>query len=373
MTTFSHALMHTSAGRLRTRAAAPIIMFAALASLAGCAQEAPAATDTLAIAAIPVRIAQVAVQSAAEPVRATGILAGRLETALSFKVGGVVARIHVREGDEVRAGQLLATLDPVEIDAAVSKARSAAEQAERDLRRIERLYADSVATLAQLERAGTGAMVANADLRAASFNRRFAAISAPSAGTVLRRLAEPDEQLSSGSAVLVLRSAAGGAVVRVGLADRDVVRLRTGAPATVRFDAYPGETFTGRVTEIAAAADAGTGTYGVEVAIDATGRSLATGLVGAVQIVPATDATLLTVPITALVEADGDSASVFVLGGNGRTVRRQQVRVAFVRDGRVALRAGVAAGARVVVDGASYLQDGAAVRLLTDVAPESVP
>src|SRR5688572_778132 len=176
-----------------------------------------------------------------------GLVAGKDEARLGFKVGGVVARVLVDEGDAVRAGQTLALLDPVEFDAQVSKAQSAAEQAGRDLARARALYRDSVTTLAQLEQATLGADVAAADLRAARFNRRHAAIVVSAPGVVLRRLAEPSEQVTPGQPVLVLRGQGGGVVLRAGLADRDAVRVRRGDAATVRFDAYPGETFDARV------------------------------------------------------------------------------------------------------------------------------
>ena len=85
---------------------------------------------------LPSGVAPVTDDSAAQPVTATGVVALRDEIALSFKIGGVVSQVLVREGESVRAGQLLATLDLREIDAQVSKAQSAATKAERDLARI---------------------------------------------------------------------------------------------------------------------------------------------------------------------------------------------------------------------------------------------
>src|SRR5262249_56130022 len=80
------------------------------------------------------------------PIIATGTLVPKDQAALSFKVGGVIAQIAVDPGDEVKAGQVLATLDLREVDAGLAKAKSHAEQAERDLSRAKRLYADSVVT-----------------------------------------------------------------------------------------------------------------------------------------------------------------------------------------------------------------------------------
>src|SRR5262249_9666424 len=146
-------------------------------------------------------------------------------------------------------------------------AQSAEEKAKRDVTRFERLYKDSVVTLVQLQDARTALSVASADLDATVFNQRYATIVAPAGGTVLARKQNPGELISSGAPVLTLGSSARGAVVRVGLPDRDVVQVQVDNPAVVRFDAYPDKVFAGRVSEIAAAASAGTGTYAVEIAL----------------------------------------------------------------------------------------------------------
>jgi len=351
------------------RVAAVLALGIALTGTTACGRDADAraagAAAPAATNGTPVRTAPVLVARAAEPVRATGVVAGKDEARLGFKVGGVVARVLVDEGDVVRAGQTLALLDPVEIDAQVSKAQSAAEQAERDLARVRALYRDSVTTLAQLEQATLGAQVAAADLRAALFNRRHAAIVAPAAGVVLRRLAEASELVAPGQPVLVLRGQAGGTVLRAGLADRDAVRVRRGDAATVRFDAYPGETFDARVAQIAAAAAPGTGTYEVELALDARGRAIASGLVGRAEIAVAAPTDVRLVPIESVVEADGDSGWVYAIAGTGAATRarRVPVAIAFVRGAQAAIRAGLDDVTAVVTDGAAYLEDGARVRV----------
>src|SRR5262245_50620066 len=100
-------------------------------------------------APVAVRVAPIVFERVSPPITATGTLGPKEEVPLSFKIGGVVAQILVDEGQAVRKGQTLASLELAEIDASVTRARSAAEKAERDLARARRLYADSVATLEQ--------------------------------------------------------------------------------------------------------------------------------------------------------------------------------------------------------------------------------
>jgi RND family efflux transporter MFP subunit len=311
---------------------------------------------------IAVRAASVTDTTLARPIVATGTVAPKDEIALSFKMGGVIARMTVDPGDEVRAGQTLATLQLREIDAALAKARSAVEKAERDLARARRLYRDSVVSLSQLQDTETGAEVARADLDAAAFNRRYAVIVAPTAGTVLRRSAEPGENISSGSTVLVLGSQVRGNIVEVGLADRDLVSVRKGDPAIAQFDALPGRSFQGRVTQIDAAADPGTGAYGVEITLRDAG-SLVAGLVGRVEIHPGIGAPATLVPIEAILEADGNQATVYALSADSTRAEQRRVTVAFIAGSNVAVIGGLEGATAVLTDGAAYLDDGVAVKV----------
>lgn len=313
---------------------------------------------------VPVHTATVVVERVALPVTATGTLTPKEDVALSFKVGGVVSRVLVDEGQSVRAGQLLASLDLGEIDPAVSRARSAAEKADRDLVRARRLYADSVATLEQVQNAQTARDVAGADLESARFNRRHAVIVAPSAGVILRRQAEPGELVQPGAPILVLGSHSRGQVMRAGLADRDVMRVHPGDRAVVHFDALPGREFVGHVSEIAAAADPTTGTYRVEVSLAAIAEvALVSGLVGAVEIAPASDRALALVPAEAVLEADGSRGTVFTLTPDGRRARRRAVTLAFLIGDRIAVAAGLEGVRTIITDGAARLEDGRLVEV----------
>src|SRR6266540_2193332 len=200
-----------------------VVLLLALAACARGRTAAAPATD-----AVAVRVAPVSEDRLAPPVTASGTLGPKEEVTLSFKVGGVVSGRFVDEGRAVRAGDTLAELDLSEIDAAVTRARSAAEKAKRDLARARRLYADSVATLEQAQNAQTGRDVAHAELETTLFNRRYAVIVAPASGLILRRSAEPGELVQAGKAILTLGSHARGVVMRAWLADREVVRIRRG-------------------------------------------------------------------------------------------------------------------------------------------------
>jgi RND family efflux transporter MFP subunit len=313
--------------------------------------------------AVSVRAVTIESRSTAPRIVGTGTLAGKEEIKLSFKIGGVVAHIDVEEGARVAEGAVLAELSPTEIMSEVEKATQARQKAQRDLERLRELYRDSVATLEQMQDATTALDVAESNLKIARFNRDWSVIRAPASGVVLRKHVEASQLVSPGSTVLVLRTARRGLVLRVGLADRDAMRLRLGDRAAVHFDALPDETFDGAVAQIASAADERTGTYEVEIAVRTKGRTLASGLVGAIEITPRTASLHPVVPVEALVEGEGDSATVYVLSADEGRALRRRVKIAFLDGASAAVASGLAAGDRVITAGAAYVSDSTPVRL----------
>ena len=329
-----------------------------------CADEAapPAALEE----AQPVRLAPVRRAEAAAPVRGTGSLAGKEEARLSFKIPGFVESVLVDEGAVVTAGQLLATLKPEEASSRVTQARTAHEKALRDVARAEELHAAGVAPLRSVQDARTAEEAARAGLRMARFDAQHAEIRAPENGVVLARLAEANEMVSPGAPVLAFKSAAQGWIVRVGVADRDVVRLRLGDAVRVEANAYPGAPLIGRVAQIAAGAAPATGTFDVEVALEAGDRALFSGMAASVEISPSGGDPVALVPLAALAVGDGEAAVLFTLDAERKRARRLDVRVAFLAGDDAAIREGLAGVDSVVTDGVAYLRDGTLVRVLSD-------
>jgi membrane fusion protein, multidrug efflux system len=336
------------------------------ALLVGC--EKAAAPEIL--GPTPVRTQLTSSGSAVPPIDTNGIVVTKHEMRLSFKMGGVVRRIHVQEGDVVKQGQRLAEIELTEVGAQVEQARQMADKAERDLKRGENLYADQVISLEQLQDLRTQAAMAGAQFKSAQFNLGYSVISAPRDGMIMRKLAEERELVPAGAPVLVLGDSDRGYVVRAALADREIVHVKLGDKGNIRMDAFPGQPMTGTVVEIASAADQRTGMFPVEVHFDSPPPRLVSGLVARLRLAPTNDAPALTyVPMAALVEGDGNRASVFVVDG-GRAQRRE-VRVAFITADSIALESGLAAGVAVITDGALYLENGEAVEVLRDTTKQA--
>lgn len=323
-----------------------------------------------------------------ETITGTGRLSAREEIRLSFKTGGILSRFFVDEGDKVRAGQRLATLELEEIQAQNRKAELSVDQAainldnaqlalklaERDYRNAKGLFQDSVATLEQLENAEVQLDNARNRLQAAEkalelnrqnvevadYNLRYSTITAPTRGTILRKLAETGELVGPGNPVLLLGSEERTKVLRVDVTDREIVQLQEGVAATVHFDAYPGVSFSGRLIEKAALADPMTGTYTIEVAVAPGKYELLSGLIGRVSLAAGKATPLLRIPVDAISRGDGDQVSIFVVD-NG--LARKRILPVYKLDGESFLvRGGLTASDTVITSGVGYISDGDQVK-----------
>jgi len=354
---------HAYDGAWRTVTALAVLML-----LGACGKD--AITAQPAVEDLPVRVETATTRVLTETLKAIGQLAPRDQRRLSFKVGGVIESADFEQGQSVHAGQQLAMLRGTEVAAGVEQARQAAQKAARDLARGRALYADGVATKEQLQDLGTAAQMTEAALRSAEFNASFARIEAPCDGVVLAKLAQPGELVGPGQPVVVVGATDRGWVVKAALTDRQIVHVSQGDRGRVSFDAFPDRDFEVEVSTVASAADPRSGTFEVELAVaQPADVRFAQGLIGRVRLEQPMDhaVALPAIPVAALLEGEGERASVYVLAPDATNVHLVSIRIGRMVGGIVEVREGVKAGDRVVVEGAAYLREGTRVHVLETV------
>lgn len=301
-----------------------------------------------------------------------GEVRAREESALSFRVGGELVRRDVDVGDPVARGQLLAVLDPGDLQAQVraAEARLAAAQAQlkraaADRGRYAALAGEQLVSRSALDaqeaawRAADGeARAARAQLEVARNQAGYAELRAPADGVIAARHAEAGQVVAAGQAVFTL-AADGGREVAIALPESAVAGYSVGQPVEVELWTAPGERLRGRFREIAPAADPVTRTYAARVAIDdADAARVALGQ--SAQVHAAAAGSALSVPLSAVQGGDGGRATVWV-HEDGR-VRAVEVETGPFGAERVPVLSGLAADDRVVVAGAHLLREGQEVR-----------
>ena len=333
--------------------------------LAACGENQAAVTPP-ADEPIPVKTTPVVYGDQGRILKYSGLIASNAEARLSFKIGGIVSRIYVKEGDHVVAGQLLATLDLTEIDAQVQQATQNVDKAQRDENRIKNLYRDTVATLEQVQNAHTSLTVSTEALRIATFNREFAQIRAASSGTILQKIMNEGEYASAGSAVLLFNGVdRNDWVVRFGVSDKDWAILHKGDKASIAMDAYADHHFAGVITKLAEGADAD-GTYAAEVTISPEGHKLAPGLFCTLQLQPPAGRPYYFIPASALAEGDGSTGYIYTVNADRKTVKKLPIHIAFLQGDQMAVSNGLENVQQVVTKGVGYLTERSTVTLIPD-------
>lgn len=286
----------------------------------------------------------------------SGQLTTSQEARYAFKIGGVIAEILVENGEMVRKGQLLARLQPTEIEAGLSQAKLGLDKAERDYQRVSRLYADSVATLEQLQNVTTARDLAREQYESVRFNRDYANIRATADGFVVARIANAGEIAGPGQPIVAVQhTGKADWLVRVGVSDRDWALIREGDVAVVKLEAFPGEPLQGKVVRKQRNLNPYSGALTVEIAVNPVNLALANGLFAQVELRSSSKQLQQRIPYEALIEADGMQGFVFV--ANGQAVRKQAVTLAAITDNQVWISEGLAGIDSVLIGNSPFLNE----------------
>lgn len=309
--------------------------------------------ETIPVSILPLEKRQIDVR-----IQSAGTFTTDDEVFLSFKTGGIVQRVLVNEGDAVRKGQVLATLEMTEIDAAVEQARLAREKAQRDLLRARNLFADSVATREQVENAQTAFDLTERQLEAARFNGRFSTVRANADGYVLKKLVNEGQLVAPGTPVLQVNGAGKGRwILNAAVSDAEWAAIGIGDQALVRTGTEPGRPLRATVSGKSEGVDPYSGTFLVRLQVeDSKAHKLAYGLFGNAEIEASGKISGWQLPYESLLDGHGSEAYVFVTSDK-RNARRVKVEVDKVENGRVIIRSGLEEIPYLIVSGSAYLQD----------------
>ncbi len=312
----------------------------------------------------PKRTAVVKVVSVApQPLTVTTTAVGTIEpenrVVVAAQEEGLVTALLVREGDRVRRGDVLAMLDDRQLAAQLAEAQARLGEAEGQWRRARTLTQEGLITEADGDAARAAYEVAQARVEALRTRLSFTRIAAPVDGVVTVRHVELGDLVGSRAPVVEL--AAGRLVLRVPVSELDVVKLRVGDSCTVTVDALSQRAFPARIARIFPAADRASRQVTVEVVLEGAAPEIRPGFLARAELVVERLPAAILVPESVVLR--GSEYPTFVYVVEEDTARVRPVQVGLRRDGQAQILSGLAPGERVVVEGASFLRDGAAVRV----------
>ncbi len=263
-------------------------------------------------------------------------------------------RVHVQEGDVVRSGDKLFELDKTQLKLLLEREAANVKMLTAQVDTVGALLKDRAASVSELQVAEgelAEAKLAHAMLKEDLVN---CVIQSPVDGVV------GEVKLAQGT--MVTSSTELGVVfqlhpisVSVDYPIERLDSLKAGQPAEVKLDSFPNETFHGTVAGFSPNASTRTRVIAVNVNIDNEDSRLRGGITGYCRILPSKDS-VLTVPRVAVVRRKG-KAVVFCVD-QGKASLRPIETGAIVREGYVAVRAGLSEGDEVVIFGHEDLQEG---------------
>jgi membrane fusion protein (multidrug efflux system) len=235
--------------------------------------------------------------SASGTVNATGELVSPVTSEVAVRTPGRVGKVFVDEGDRVRCGQPLLTLetqylalDLKRADADVARATAMADDAERDFKRKADLVAKGSVAQAAYDRSQSNFQAAQAAVESAEATRDLArqkladaVLQSPITGVVAERKTAAGERLGDNTVAFVLVQTS-PLKLRFQLPERYLSRVRRGQAVRATVDPYPGKTFTGRVSVIGGVVDPQTRSVAVETEFPNVDGRLSPGLFARVEI-----------------------------------------------------------------------------------------
>jgi membrane fusion protein, multidrug efflux system len=297
----------------------------------------------------------------------TATLQAEADAEVVARVGGAVLRVAVEEGQRVRAGDLLAAIDPRQLRLEVAQAKAQFDKVDNDYRRQVELHERGLVAAGAFESTRFELAQRRATWELARLQLSHTELRAPFAGVVAERHVRVGQNLASGTTAFRIVDAT-RLRAELHAPERQLSRLRPGQPVVLSVDALPGRSFAARVARIAPTIDARTATFKLTVELPDAGGELKPGMFARVGVIFEQRSNVLSIPAAALLE-NSREPTVFVVDNGVAAPRR--VSLGLTHDGRIEILNGLRDDDQVVISGQNSLQPGLGVRIVALAATDT--
>lgn len=265
-----------------------------------------------------------------------------------------ITAINVEVGDHVRKGQTLVTLD----DANLTQIKVQLDQAKREYDRARQLLEIGSGTQQAVDQ--TQAQYDGLESQYKNMVENTVLVS-PITGVVTARNYDPGD-MTGQQPVLTVGQITPQVKVMINVTENDLSKVKAGMPVSVTFDAYPDDSFAGRISRVYPTVDPATRTFQCEILVSNPETKILPGMFARVTMDLGTQSNVV-VPDRAIVKQTGSGNKYVYVYRDGR-VSFQKVELGQRMGDRYELTSGVNDGDSVVVSGQSRLADGVAVEVL---------
>jgi RND family efflux transporter MFP subunit len=335
-------------------------------------------------AAVPVVVGKVQKVQERETIAVSGTVSTPNSPAkVGFLVSGKVVYVGPREGEFVKKGQILASVDPTDYQLALAAAKAQTDQARVSLergkdefQRMKMLYdSKSMAPNDFLKfKAAYDAAVQQCEQAVASEKLAWkhlkdGTLHAPTSGYIANRSIEPGDTAAAGRPVFEIVQIE-PVEVNVGVPETDIHLVRIGQTADITVPALPGRSFQGIVRIINVSADPDTRTYMTRIAVENPEHLLRVGMVAEAAIRGDRTISMVTLPGDAVVRDPQGATQVFVYYPDQKRVYAKRVDIGAVIDKDVEIKSGLEGNEMIVLAGQTKLRNGLAASAIEQAGRE---
>jgi len=306
-------------------------------------------------------------------VSASGELEASNQKGVAANVSGIIKTLPLKDGSQVKKGDVILELDEEQLSFAVKQAYAAYLSAKANL---EKLGSFPQTSDEELDAAEAQVEQAEMAYEMTKKNLANAKITAPIDGILIYSTSTSGTMGQGGG--LTIGSAVQQGQVLFTIADlskmnfvanvdeTDVGRIKTGQEAEVVIDAYPSKLIKGKVVKIGSVSSVtttGATVFPIEIELEQSSLDLKIGMNGSADVIETTKNNIVTVPIEAVLGKE-DKDVVFILKDN--VVEEREIEVGLSDETRVEIKRGVKIGDEVIISGTERLKDGEKVKIRKD-------
>ena len=313
---------------------------------------------------IPVEVAPVSRRDIEASYAGTAALEAPEEAQVVAKTSGVLLQLLTEEGRQVKAGEVLARIDPDRARLEVARAEATLRKLEAEFARSKELFERKLVAADAHERLRFDVASQRAAWDLAKLELSYTNVVAPISGVVAQRMVKNGNLIQINQTMFrIVNIDRLEAVLNV--PERELGKLENGLAVSLAVDALPGQKFDGVIDRISPVIDAATGTFRATASFEAGKGRLKPGMFGRIQVIYDRRAGTLSVPRIALLEEGADPA-VFVV--RDEKVVRTPVTLGYVSGEFAEVLAGLSEGDQVVTAGKVAVRDGSTVQIIVPSA-----
>lgn len=334
--------------------------------LAGCKGNKEEKTS---IVPINVKVTSVAgTSSTAQEISYSGTVKESKSVSLAFQVPGTITSMHADKGQQVKKGQLLASVDETTFREQYNAQLAQQKLAQDNYNRISEVYSKGSIAEVKLVEAKSHLEQATAAAKATYQNIAHSKLYAPSGGYIGEKNAEAGDLASPGVPVYKLVNLEQVNVIAA-IPEAEINTFKKGHQATIKISALNNRTFKGTIDEVAVISEGASHNYNVKVRVSNNDGQLKPGMVANVYFEPTiktgkTDSTGISIPLIALQVDEQNKNFVYVVDEKGQKAVRRQVKRGELMNDVVKITEGLTPSDRVIVSGYQKITSGTPVKII---------